>query len=136
MVDGSNAGFCMELKTKFGESVNYDSSSINPETMHVLPINFNTEHKEMLSNLHMFVNKEYLAILEKFDKLIVGLRTAYSKEYSLDKEQNIGLDPINTDTSSNLSDLQSRHSRHHFRLIATGMIFPTTTQKGNMIIIV
>ena len=87
MVDGSNAGFCTELKIKFGESVNYDSSSINPETMHVLPINFNTEHKEMLSNLHMFVNKEYLAIREKFDKLIVGLRTAYSKKYSLDKEQ-------------------------------------------------
>lgn len=33
------------------------------------------------------VNKEYLAIPEKFDKLIVSLRTAYAKEYSLDKEQ-------------------------------------------------
>jgi hypothetical protein len=55
--------------------------------MHVLPVNFNTEHKQMLSNLHMFVNKEYLAIPEKFDKLIVGLRTAYANEYSLDKEQ-------------------------------------------------
>jgi len=27
----------------------------------------------------MFFNKEYLAIPEKFDKLIVGLRTAYAK---------------------------------------------------------
>ena len=33
------------------------------------------------------INKEYLAIPEKFDKLIVSLRTAYAKEYSLDKEQ-------------------------------------------------
>lgn len=40
--------------------------------MHVLPINFNTEHKQILSNLHMFVNKEYLAIPEKFDKLLVS----------------------------------------------------------------
>ena len=55
--------------------------------MLVLPVNFNTEHKQMLSNLHMFFNKEYLAIPEKFDKLIVGLRTAYANEYSLDKEQ-------------------------------------------------
>jgi hypothetical protein len=35
----------------------------------------------------MFVNKEYLAIPEKFDKLILSLRTAYANEYSLDKEQ-------------------------------------------------
>jgi hypothetical protein len=87
MVDGSNAGFCTELKIKFGESTNYDTNNVSPETMHVLPVNFNTEHKQMLSNLHMFVNKEYLAIPEKFDKLTVGLRTAYAKEYSLDKEQ-------------------------------------------------
>ena len=33
------------------------------------------------------INKEYLAIAEKYDKLIVSLRTAYAKEYSLDKEQ-------------------------------------------------
>ena len=55
--------------------------------MKVLPVNFNTEHKQMLSHLHMLVNKEYLAVVEKFDKLIVGLRTAWAKEYSLDKEQ-------------------------------------------------
>ena len=28
-----------------------------------------------------------MAIPEKFDKLIVSLRTVYAKEYSLDKEQ-------------------------------------------------
>ena len=33
------------------------------------------------------INKEYLAIPEKYDKLIVSLRTAQAKEYSLDKEQ-------------------------------------------------
>jgi len=31
------------------------------------------------------INKEYLAIPEKYDKLIVSLRTAQAKEYSLDK---------------------------------------------------
>ena len=33
------------------------------------------------------VNREYLAIPEKFDKLIVSLGNAYAKEYSLDEEQ-------------------------------------------------
>ena len=33
------------------------------------------------------INKGYLAIPEKFDKIIVSLRTAQAKEYSLDKEQ-------------------------------------------------
>lgn len=41
----------------------------------------------MLAHLHMLVNKEYLAIPEQFDKLIISLRTAYANEYSLDKTQ-------------------------------------------------
>jgi hypothetical protein len=41
----------------------------------------------MLAYLHMLVNKEYLAIQDEFDRLIISLRTAYAKEYSLDKEQ-------------------------------------------------
>ena len=53
----------------------------------VLPVNFATEHKQMLAHLHMLVYKEYLAIPAQFDKLIISLRTAYANEYSLDKEQ-------------------------------------------------
>jgi hypothetical protein len=41
----------------------------------------------MLSHLYLMINKGYLAIPEKYDKLIVSLRTAQAKEYSLDKEQ-------------------------------------------------
>ena len=33
------------------------------------------------------INKEYLIIPEKYDKLIVSLRTTQAKGYSLDKEQ-------------------------------------------------
>jgi hypothetical protein len=32
------------------------------------------------------VNKNYLAIPSKYEKLITSLRTAYATEYSLDKE--------------------------------------------------
>ena len=36
---------------------------------------------------HLLVNKEYLAILEENDKLLVSMRTAIANEYTLNKEQ-------------------------------------------------
>lgn len=33
------------------------------------------------------VNKNYLAIPSKYDKLVTSLRTAWATEYSLDKDQ-------------------------------------------------
>jgi hypothetical protein len=65
-VDGANRAFIKE-NTK---------QSVNPEVMKVLPVNFSTEHKQMLTHLHMLVNKEYLAIPKEYDKLIISLRTA------------------------------------------------------------
>ena len=53
----------------------------------IRPVNFSAEHKNMLSNLHAVITKRYLAIPEKYDKLITSLRTAYAYELSLDKEQ-------------------------------------------------
>jgi hypothetical protein len=53
----------------------------------IRPISFNSEHKNMLSNLHVVVSKQYLAIPEKYDKLITSLRTAYANELDLDKKQ-------------------------------------------------
>jgi hypothetical protein len=79
------------MKVAFNEPLKWESSKAkqgpNPEAWKVLPVNFATEHKSMLAHLHMLVNKEYLAIPEQFDKLIISLRAAYAKEYSLDKEQ-------------------------------------------------
>ena len=75
------------MKVAFDESLSWDKDSVNPDTMRVLPVNFATEHKQMLAHLHMLINKEYLAIPKEYDKLIISLRTAYANEYSLDKEQ-------------------------------------------------
>lgn len=79
------------MKVAFNESLTWESSKQgpNPEMWKVLPVNFATEHKQMLAHLHMLINKEYLAIPSEFDKLIISLRTAYAKEYSLDKEQTV-----------------------------------------------
>ncbi len=75
------------MKVAFDESLEWEPKDINPEYMKVLPVNFHSEHKRMLSHLHVMINKNYLAIPSKYDKLITSLRTAYATEYSLDKEQ-------------------------------------------------
>lgn len=41
----------------------------------------------MLANFHSVVSKGYLAIPEKYDKLITSLRTAWATELDLDKKQ-------------------------------------------------
>ncbi len=88
-VDGANRAAVNLLKVAFNESLNWETNkqASNPEVMKVLPVNFSTDHKQMLSHLAVLVSKEYLAIPKEFDKLIISLRTAYANEYSLDKEQ-------------------------------------------------
>jgi hypothetical protein len=55
--------------------------------MKVLPVNFATEHKRMLANLHVLINKEYFGIPKQFDRLIISLITSYANEDSLENEQ-------------------------------------------------
>ena len=95
-VDGANRAAVNLMKVAFNESLSWENSKQgpNPEAWKVLPVNFATEHKQMLSHLAMIVSKEYLAIPKVFDKLIVSLRTAYANEYSLDKEQTSYSDSI------------------------------------------
>ena len=95
-VDGANRAAVNLMKVAFSESLRWENSKQgpNPEAHKVLPVNFATEHKQMLAHLHMLVNKEYLTIPKEFDKLIISLRTAYAKEYSLDKEQSSYSDSI------------------------------------------
>ena len=80
-IDGSNRAFVNLMKVAFGESLKWEKGP-NPEVWKVLPVNFATEHKQMLAHLHMLVNKEYLAIPQQYDKLIISLRTAYANDYS------------------------------------------------------
>jgi hypothetical protein len=84
------------MKVAWEESLNWEGSktAISPETMKVLPVNFSTEHKQMLSHLAMLLSKEYLCIPKEYDKLIISLRTAWANEYSLDKEQTSYSDSI------------------------------------------
>jgi hypothetical protein len=86
-IDGSNRAMVNLLKIRWQESLSWESKDSFDDTIQIRPVNFNTEHKGMLSNLHAIVSKSYLAIDPKYDKLIISLRTGYAKELSLDKEQ-------------------------------------------------
>ena len=57
--------------------------------MNVIPVNFSMEHKSMLGNVKMLMERggDDVAINPKFDKLMVSLRTAVEEgEGVLDKE--------------------------------------------------
>ena len=86
-IDGANRVFVNLLKITFNESLSWEKQSIRPEVMRVLPVNFGTEHKQMLSHLALIISKQYLCVPKQYDKLEIALRTAYANEYSLDKEQ-------------------------------------------------
>ena len=86
-VDGPNRGAVNLMKVAFDESLDWDTKDVSPELMKIIPVNFTTEHKSMLSHLHVMINKNHLAISKQHEKLITSLKTAYAREYSLDKEQ-------------------------------------------------
>lgn len=85
-IDGANRAMVNLLKIRWDESLSWETSDASPEIMKIIPVNFNTEHKNMLSNLHAVVSKSYLAIDPKYDKLLTSLCTAYAEELNLKKD--------------------------------------------------
>ena len=72
ILDGSNAG---QPKLVFVENPDYDYKEVSAETTKILPVNVSTESKQILSHLYLMINEGYLAIPEKYEKLIISLRT-------------------------------------------------------------
>ena len=60
------------LKIRWQESLHWESKESFDDTTRIRPVNFNTEHQNMLSNLHAVVSKGYLAIDPKYDKLLIS----------------------------------------------------------------
>jgi hypothetical protein len=87
-IDGSNRAMVNLLKIKWGESLNWENIKDfgHNSNIKIRPVNFSTEHKNMLSNLHAVVSKSYLGIDPKYDKLLTSLRTAYAEELNLKKD--------------------------------------------------
>jgi hypothetical protein len=95
-IDGSNPSFIRALKIQIGEDEEYEkiireakSRKQNYEfSVDVVPVSFSTEHKSMLGNCKMLLEREggHIAINPTFDKLITSLRTAVENDGVLDKE--------------------------------------------------
>lgn len=95
LIDGSNPAFIRSLKIQLNENPAYETviarykdKKINWQSfvMKVLPINFNQEHKAMLSYCKMLLENGYIAINPVCDKLVISLRTAIEDNGILDKE--------------------------------------------------
>lgn len=88
--DGSNRGSINELKRMFDEDLEWESgTTLDPYHNKVLPVNFNKEHKQLLFHAYNLVSKGYVSISDKFDKLILSLKTAQATDFSLDKNTSI-----------------------------------------------
>jgi hypothetical protein len=55
--DGANRAAVNLLKVAFNESTDWDTNDISPELMKICPVNFAKDHKQMLSHLHVVVDK-------------------------------------------------------------------------------
>ena len=86
-VDSAARGFITSLKIAFNENPKYERvEDVLPGNNKVIPVAFSTSHKQMISHLAQLFNDEYMAVPEKFDKLITSLKSAVVNEYTLDKE--------------------------------------------------
>ena len=76
-VDGSARGFITSLKIAFNEETDYEKAEdVSIEDNKVIPVNFGTQHKSMISHLATLFNNGYVGIAKEHDKLILSLKTA------------------------------------------------------------
>ena len=99
-IDGANPSFIKSLKIQIGEEADYDKVIARYRSdgfgdnaalydMRIVPVNFNKEHKAMLGHCKMILERDGGKIAinpDKFDKLIIALRTAIDNDGKLDKE--------------------------------------------------
>ncbi len=91
--DAANPAIITGLKRVLGEDTDYEAEisyikkhySDPVYWMKVVPVSFNSEHKEMLGNTKVFLEKGLVAIHPSFNKLITSLRTAIEQNGVLDK---------------------------------------------------
>jgi hypothetical protein len=91
--EGADRGTINLLKSKFGESLNWESNDSfgRNANIKVRPVPFNRDARNMLNHLYLMVTKGYLAISDepKFSKLLTSMRTCYANEWDLDKRRTL-----------------------------------------------
>jgi hypothetical protein len=87
-IDAANRGFITSLKIAFGESISYAKpEDVSPSNNKVLPVNFSTEHKSMITHLVALFEDHKVAVSQEHDKLIIALKTAQVQEFNLLKDE-------------------------------------------------
>lgn len=94
-VDGANVSYISSLKAALGENPRYQEelqyfkdNDLDVEkcsNIKVLPVNFSTEHKQMLEHCKYLMDFGMIAIHPSLTKLQTALRTATATEFALDK---------------------------------------------------
>ena len=86
-VDGANRGAVNEVKSKYGERLDWTKSEdVSPEDNFVIPVSFGKEHKQMLEHTYHVITKRKIAIPKEYNKLISSLRTAWAIGFDLQKD--------------------------------------------------
>jgi terminase large subunit-like protein len=87
LVDASAPSFIRALKLAWGERPDYENVQRElRDYMHVEPVSFGVEHKQLLYHVKFLLENKYLQIHPIMDKLIIALRSAWAKDNVLDKE--------------------------------------------------
>ena len=87
LVDSSAPSFIRALKLAWGERPDYENVERElRDYMHVEPVSFGAEHKQLLYHVKFLLENKYLQIHPTMDKLIIALRSAWAKDNVLDKE--------------------------------------------------
>jgi hypothetical protein len=77
-----------ELKIALDENINYEKAEeVSLHNNRIIPINFVSEHRQLLQHLYSLISNQYLCIPQSMDKVIISLKSAVANEYSLDKTQ-------------------------------------------------
>jgi hypothetical protein len=98
-VDSANRGFTNELKSKFGESLDWErADDVSLEDNYVIPVTFQKDHKSMLEWTYNLLAKGRIAIDPKYERLILSLKSAYTSkgEFDLDKDITIYSDYLDS----------------------------------------
>ena len=87
-VDGNHRAYVNELKAAFNEDQDWQRTDSFDDETRIIPVNFSTEHKNMLVHLWNLCDAGMLAIDEKLAPFLVkGMRTCKHKGFHLDKTQ-------------------------------------------------
>jgi hypothetical protein len=96
--DASNPIIWKELKRQcnetpydneyvYGKIVEYEKNGWDIRSiMRIVPVPFSNNHAQMLQHTKSLLDENLISIDKRFDKLLISLRTATAKEYSLLKE--------------------------------------------------